>query len=66
MFVLKAGFGSKWKLEQNFTYLFNCGTWLALEVEHPTLDFRVVSSSPTLGMEPPLKKNIWDAGWLRS
>ena len=27
------------------------GTWLAQSVEHMTLDFGVVSSSPTLGAE---------------
>ena len=30
------------------------GAWLAQLVEHATLDLRVVSSSPTLGMEPTL------------
>lgn len=28
------------------------GAWLAQSVEHRTLDLRVVSSSPTLGVEP--------------
>ena len=28
------------------------GTWLAQSAEHVTLDLRVMSSSPTLGMEP--------------
>ena len=32
------------------------GAWLAQSVEHATLDLRVVSSSPTLDMEPTLKK----------
>ena len=29
----------------------NMGAWLAQLVEHVTLDLRVVSSSPTLGLE---------------
>ena len=29
----------------------NWGIWLAQSVEHATLDLRVVSLSPTLGME---------------
>ena len=33
------------------------GTSLAQLVEHVTLDLRVVSSSPTLGIELTLKKN---------
>ena len=35
---------------------FLWGTWLARSTECETLDLRVVSSSPTLGMEPTLKK----------
>ena len=31
-------------------------TWLAWSVEHVTVDFRVMSSSPTLGLELTLKK----------
>ena len=30
--------------------------WLAQSVKHVTLDLGVVSSSPTLGMEPTKKK----------
>ena len=32
------------------------GAWMAPSVEHVTLDFRVVSSNPTLGVEPIKKK----------
>ena len=32
------------------------GTWLVQLVEHMTLDFRVVSPSPMLGVELTLKK----------
>ena len=38
------------------------GVWLAQSVKYPTLDFstgfdlKVVSSSPTLGVKPPKKK----------
>ena len=31
-------------------------TWVAQSVEYVTLDLGVMSSSPTLGMEPTLKK----------
>ena len=33
------------------------GTWLAQLVERGTLDLGVVSSNPTLGVEPALQKN---------
>ena len=32
------------------------GAWLAQSVEHVTPDLRVMSSSPTLDVEPTLKK----------
>ena len=31
------------------------GTWLAQSIEHETLDLRVVSLSPVLGVEIPQK-----------
>lgn len=34
------------------------GTWQAQSVKHVTTDLGVISSSPTLGMEPALKKKI--------
>ena len=33
-----------------------CGTWLAQLLEPVTLNLRVVSSSPTLGVEPVQEK----------
>ena len=38
------------------------GAWLALPVEHLTLDLRVVSSVPMLGMEPILKTERKESG----
>ena len=38
------------------------GAWLALPVEHLTLDLRVVSSVPMLGMEPILKTERKELG----
>jgi len=35
------------------------GVWLAQLVEHPTLDPRVVSSSPTLGVKKRKRKETW-------
>ena len=32
------------------------GAWLAQSTEHMTLNLRVMSSSPTLGVEPTKKK----------
>ena len=32
------------------------GTWLIQWVQHATLDLRIMSSSPTLGIEPTLEK----------
>ena len=34
------------------------GLWLAQSVEHVTFDLKVVSLSPTLGVEITLKKNL--------
>ena len=40
-----------------------CG-WLVQAVEHVTLHLRVVSLSPTLGVEPTKKKKKKDSGWV--
>ena len=57
-----AGNNVKWYSHSHFGNQFSCflklkhkGAWLAQSVEHVTLDFRVVSSSPTLGVEPAEK-----------
>ena len=39
------------------------GSWLARSVEHVTLDLRVVSSNPTLGVEITIKRQ-WVHGTL--
>ena len=39
-----------------FTYNYNVELWLAQSVEHVTLDLEVIGLSPTLGVEPTLKK----------
>lgn len=38
------------------------GAWLALLEEHLTLDLRVVSSVPMLGMEPSLETERKESG----
>ena len=35
------------------------GAWLAQSEEHVTLDLRIMSSSPMLGIEVILKKNFF-------
>ena len=39
------------QLKQHSNYSPSRGAWLAQSEEHVTLDLRVVSSSPTLGVE---------------
>lgn len=41
------------------------GAWLAQSEEHMTFDFRVLSLSPTIGMEPTLKQKRKNKSWFR-
>lgn len=46
-----------WRITYSKAFFWG-GAWLAQLVEQPTLDLGVMSLSPTLGMEPTLKKKI--------
>jgi len=53
---------------ENLELIWKGGTWLAQSVDHATLDLKVMSLSPTLGVEPTLKNKsklvckVWPDG----